>query len=97
MKGLYMGIMMFGAFHLTKLSIALFGAGIASRLSKPKLVRETSKLHSNNYFTLPFVFAKKHYLMRMKKSEKDYAPCKNMMFYGPPGTGKTLFAKKLAM
>jgi ATPase family AAA domain-containing protein 3A/B len=71
MKGLYMGIMMFGAFHLTKLSIALFGAGIASRLSKPKLVRETSKLHSNNYFTLPFVFAKKHYLMRMKKSEKD--------------------------
>ena len=54
MKGLYMGIMMFGAFHLTKLSIALFGAGIASRLSKPKLVRETSKLHSNNYFIFAF-------------------------------------------
>lgn len=35
------------------------------------MVRETSKIHSNNYFTLPFVWARKQYLMRMKRSEKD--------------------------
>lgn len=42
-----------------------------SRFGKPTLVRETSKLHSNNYFLLPFVYARKQFLMRMKRTEKD--------------------------
>ena len=71
MKTAYMGIMMFGAFHFTKLSLAILGQTIVSRMGKPKLVRETSKLYSNNYITLPFVYARKQILMRMKRTEKD--------------------------
>ena len=59
MKTAYMGIMMFAAFHFTKLSLAILGQQIVSRMGKPKLVRETSKLYSNNYVTLPFVWARK--------------------------------------
>lgn len=71
MKTAYMGLMMFAAFHFTKLSLAILGQTLVSRMGKPKLVRETSKLYSNNYLTLPFVYARKQVLMRMKKTEKD--------------------------
>ena len=49
----------FGAFHMTKLGIVLAGSSLMSRFGKPTLVRETSKLHSNNYFFLPFVYMRK--------------------------------------
>lgn len=42
-----------------------------ARFGKPRLVRETSKLHSANYFTLPFMWMQKRILMSMKRSEKD--------------------------
>jgi hypothetical protein len=42
-----------------------------SRFGKPTLVRETSKIHSNNYLLLPFVYMRKQILMRMKRTEKD--------------------------
>ena len=42
-----------------------------ARFGKPSLVRETSKLYSNNYFSLPFLWAQKRLLMSMKRSEKD--------------------------
>jgi len=42
-----------------------------ARFGKPKLVRETSKLHSNNYLTLPFMWMQKRISMSMKRSEKD--------------------------
>jgi len=59
MKTAYMGMMMFGAFHFTKLSLAILGQTILSRMGKPQLVRETSKLYSNNYLTLPLVWGRK--------------------------------------
>jgi hypothetical protein len=40
-------------------------------MGKPKLVRETSKLHSQSYLTLPFAYAKKQVQMRTKRTEKD--------------------------
>ena len=58
-KAAYMSIILFGAFHFSKLSIALFTQGIMARFGKPTLVRETSKLYANNYLTLPFVWGKK--------------------------------------
>jgi ATPase family AAA domain-containing protein 3A/B len=42
-----------------------------SRFGKPQLVRETSKLHSNNPVTLPLMYLKKQYHQRMRKTEKD--------------------------
>ena len=51
--------------------IALAGSSLMSRFGKPTLVRETSKIHSNNYLLLPFVYMRKQILMRMKRTEKD--------------------------
>ena len=71
MKAAYTSLLVFGAFHGTRLSIALIGQSIVGRFGKPSLVRETSKLHSNNYLLLPFAYARKQVLMRMKRTEKD--------------------------
>lgn len=70
-KAAYTSVLVFGAFHMTKLGIALAGSTLMSRFGKPTLVRETSKLHSNNYFLLPFVYMRKQVQMRMKRTEKD--------------------------
>lgn len=35
MKAVYMSVLMFGAFHLTKLSLAIIGQKIVSRMGKP--------------------------------------------------------------
>lgn len=71
MKAAYMSVVMFGAFHLTKLSLAIVGQKVISRMGKPQLVRETSKLHSNNYLTLPYAWARKKVQMGMKRTEAD--------------------------
>lgn len=59
MKAAYMSFMIFGAFHFTKIATTLFGAQFMSRMGKPQLVRETSKLYSKNYLTLPFAWGRK--------------------------------------
>lgn len=71
MKTLYMSVMVFGAFHMTKLSIALLSASMMGRFGKPSLVRETSKLHSQNYLMLPYHWSRKQFNMRLKRTEKD--------------------------
>lgn len=70
-KSAYFMLIAFGAFHFTKLLISVFGAVILSRINKPQLVRETSKLHTNNIFTLPFMYGKKLISQRLRRSEKD--------------------------
>lgn len=70
-KTLYTSVLVFGAFHATKLSIALISASFMGRFGKPTLVRETSKLYSNNYVTLPYHYAKKQVAMKMKRTEAD--------------------------
>ena len=42
-----------------------------ARFGKPPLVRETSKLYSMNYVTLPFMWLQKRVLMGMRRTEKD--------------------------
>jgi ATPase family AAA domain-containing protein 3A/B len=44
---------------------------LLGRFNKPNLVRETSKLHSNSLVTLPYMWARKQVLMKMKRTEKD--------------------------
>lgn len=44
---------------------------LMARFGKPSLVRETSKLYSNNYITLPFMWAQKRILMSMRRTEQD--------------------------
>lgn len=42
-----------------------------ARFGKPSLVRETSKLYSMNYVTLPFMWLQKRVMMGMRRTEKD--------------------------
>jgi ATPase family AAA domain-containing protein 3A/B len=71
MKAAYMSIIIFGCFHGTRLGVAMLGQSLIGRFNKPTLVRETSKIYSSNYLTLPFVWARKQMLMKMKRTEKD--------------------------
>ena len=41
------------------------------RFGKPQLVRETSKLHTNNYLMIPFLQARKFYSMSLKRRTED--------------------------
>ena len=70
-KAGYLAIIGFGAFHLTRLILAVFTSMIMARFGKPQLVRETSKLHSNNILTLPYMVMKKFIHQRTKRTEKD--------------------------
>lgn len=58
-KATYMGLCIFGTYHLTKLSFALLTTALMGRFGKPQLVRETSKIWTNNYPAIPFIWGKK--------------------------------------
>lgn len=58
-KASYLLFIGFGAFHITRIGLALFTSLFVSRFGKPNLVRETSKLYTKNYFSLPFIYARK--------------------------------------
>jgi len=50
---------MFGAFHITKLGVALATSHMLGRFGKPQLVRETSKIHTSNYLMIPWMYGRK--------------------------------------
>jgi hypothetical protein len=58
-KAAYLLFLGFGAFHLTRIGLAMFTGLILARFGKPSLVRETSKIHTRNYFAIPYIYAKK--------------------------------------
>lgn len=60
-KTSYLLFIAFGAFHVTRLGLALITSFALARFGKPGLVRETSKLHTNNYLMIPYLLAKKFY------------------------------------
>jgi hypothetical protein len=53
-KTAYLLFIGFGTYHLTKLALGLTASLVMARFGKPQLIRETSKIYSNNIFTLPF-------------------------------------------
>ena len=55
----YFACLIFGAFHLTKLSVALLTSALMGKFGKPQLVRETSKIYTSNYALVPWMYAKK--------------------------------------
>jgi hypothetical protein len=54
-KASYLLFIGFGAFHLTRILLAMVTGLILARFGKPVLVRETSKLHTKNYFAIPYL------------------------------------------
>jgi len=68
----YMALLIFGAFHLTKLSVALITSTMLGRFGKPQLVRETSKIYTSNYAMIPWMWTRKFVNNNLKKhSEAD--------------------------
>lgn len=55
----YTSFLIFGAFHITRISAHVFATILMGRFGKPSLVRETSKIHTHNYALIPFMYAKK--------------------------------------
>ena len=58
-RAAYLLLIGFGAFHFTRLSIALLTTMILARFGKPSLIRETSKIHTRNYLAIPYLYARK--------------------------------------
>ena len=70
-KVAYSSLAIFTAFFATRFTFQFLGMRMMARFGKPPLVRETSKLYSQNYLTLPFAWMQKRVLMGMKRTEKD--------------------------
>ena len=60
-KASYLLFIAFGAFHVTRLGLALITSVALARFGKPGLVRETSKIHTSNYFLIPFIWGRKFF------------------------------------
>jgi hypothetical protein len=58
-KTSYLLFIAFGAFHLTRLGLALVTGIFMARFGKPGLVRETSKIHTSNYLMIPYIWGRK--------------------------------------
>lgn len=69
-KTAWLMFLMFGAYHGTKAFTGLVASQAMARLGKPALIRETSRLYSKNVFTLPFAWARKMAMQRMRQTEE---------------------------
>ena len=58
-KAAYLALLMFSAFHVSRLTIALGTSALMSKFGKPTLIRETSKVYTRNYLAVPFIWGKK--------------------------------------
>ena len=67
----YFSLMIFGAFHFTKMSSAMMGGMLMSRFGKPQLIRETSKIYTNNYFMIPWMYTRKWMSKGLFRSTED--------------------------
>lgn len=70
-KAAYFLFIGFGAYHFTKLFFALSTGLVMAKFGKPSLVRETSKIYTNNYLAIPYMYAKKMIHQRMRRTEAD--------------------------
>jgi hypothetical protein len=70
-KAAYLLLIGFGTFHFTRLAVALGTTMILARFGKPTLVRETSKIHTRNYFMIPFIYVRKFLNSKVRRTEKD--------------------------
>ena len=66
-KTFSVALLTFGAYHFTKLGFAMTTAFFMGRFGKPTLVRETSKIYTNNYALIPFIQMRKFYSNYFKK------------------------------
>lgn len=60
-KLLYYGSAGYATYHVLRIVMMGMSRSVMGRFGKPQLVRETSKLHTNNYLTIPYLQMRKFY------------------------------------
>ena len=65
---LYYGGSAYISYHALKLVMMGATATVMGRFGKPQLVRETSKIYTNNYLLIPFMQARKLYQMSLRRT-----------------------------
>lgn len=60
-KAGYLSLMVFSAYYGTRMGFNVIGQRLMARFGKPSLVRETSKLYTNNIISLPYLWARKQF------------------------------------
>ena len=69
---LYYSVLLFGAFHFTRMGLNFASVRMLSAFGKPNLVRETSKIHTRNPMAIPFLWTRRFYMKNVKRrSEAD--------------------------
>jgi ATPase family AAA domain-containing protein 3A/B len=67
----YLLLLAFGAFHFSKFMMTVATSLLLARFGKPSLVRETSKIYTNNYLMIPYMYGRKLASSTFKKTEKS--------------------------
>uniref|UniRef100_A0A8C0C842 ATPase family AAA domain containing 3A n=1 Tax=Balaenoptera musculus TaxID=9771 RepID=A0A8C0C842_BALMU len=87
--------------YSAKNATSAIGRYVETRLGKPSLVRETSRitlLELLRHPVQPSLEARvRDIAIATRNTKKNRSLYRNILMYGPPGTGKTLFARKLAL
>lgn len=67
----YLSFLVFGAFHVSRLGVAVMSQMMLGRFGKPSLVRETSKIHTSNYALIPWMYSKKFMTKNILKHSEE--------------------------
>jgi ATPase family AAA domain-containing protein 3A/B len=67
----YFAILTIGAFQISKLGFSYIAANVLSKIGKPNLIRETSKISSSNFLLYPDYYTRKFIQQRIKRTERD--------------------------
>jgi len=70
MKAAYMSLLIFGAFHFTRLGVNITGKVLMSNFGKPSLIRETSKIHSRTFVNLPYLYMRRAVSRMQRRTEQ---------------------------
>jgi hypothetical protein len=62
-----MTFLLITALNVSKFTFAIFTSRLFSKFGKPRLIRETSKIYTNNLALVPFIWARKFYVNNLKR------------------------------
>jgi ATPase family AAA domain-containing protein 3A/B len=71
LKAAYMSVLIFGAFHFTRMGVNIAQTVLLSNFGKPALVRETSKINSRIFVNLPYLYMRRAVTRMRRRTEKD--------------------------
>lgn len=70
-KAGYLSLMVFSAYYGTRMGFGVVGQRLMARFGKPQLIRETSKLYTNNVVSLPFLYARNVIMKQIRRRQTN--------------------------